>query len=43
MTCKISAKIKSGNKREVVLVSRILYLLSDVTGVFYGKTTKNTD
>lgn len=38
--CKISAKIKGGERRKV-LVSRILYLLSDITEVFFGKTTKN--
>lgn len=43
MTCKISAKIKAGDRRKEVLMSRILYLLSDITGVFFGKTTKNMD
>lgn len=43
MTCKISAKFKGGDRRKEVLVSQILYLLSDATGVFFGKTTKNTD
>ena len=43
MTSKISAKIKGRERRKAVLVSRILYLLSDVTGVFFGKTTKNMD
>lgn len=40
MTCKISAKTKGGERRKV-LMSRIPYLLSDITEVFFGKTTKN--
>lgn len=36
MTCKISAKINSGDRTEV-LVSQILYLLSDITSVFFGE------
>lgn len=43
MACKICAKFKGGDRRKEVLVSQILYLPSDATGVFFGKTTKNTD
>lgn len=43
VTCKISAKIKGKDRRKEVLVSRILYLLSDVTRVFFGNTTINMD
>lgn len=36
MTCKVSAKINSGDRTEV-LMSWILYLLSDITSVFFGE------
>lgn len=36
MTCKISAKINSGNRTEV-LMSQNLYLLSDIISVFFGE------
>lgn len=34
MTCKISAKINSGDRTEV-FISQILYLLSDIIAVFF--------
>lgn len=34
MTCKIAAKINRGDRTEV-LMSRILYLLSDIIDVFF--------